>query len=67
MAEKEDELLSALLINVATFMNIAGVCKDRCERLLTSLLMYCRLAHQSDSITSAVEVLSSINCLSHFE
>lgn len=56
MAEKEDELLSSVLINLATFMNITGVGAERYKQLITNLVTYSRLGHRSDSITSTLEV-----------
>ena len=68
MAEEEDELLNSVLINLATFMNITGVCEDKCRQLITNLVMYCRLGHCSDTIASSLKVsIHTSLFLSHFE
>ena len=56
MAEEEDELLTSVLINLATFMSVAGVCEDKCIQSITNLVMYCRLGHRCDTITSQLKV-----------
>ena len=63
MADEEDELLTSVLINLATFMSIAGVCSDRSRQFVTNLVAYLRLGHRSDSITSVLKVSSLLSLL----
>ena len=56
MAEEEDELLTSVLINLATFMSVTGMCEDKCRQLVTNLVMYCRLGHRCDTIVSTLKV-----------
>lgn len=63
MADEEDELLNSVLINLATFMSIAGVCSDRSRQFVTNLVAYLRLGHQSDSIISVLKVSSLLSLL----
>ena len=56
MAEEEDKLLTSVLTNLATFMNLTGISVDKCKQLITNMIIFSRLGHRSDSITSVLEV-----------
>lgn len=63
MGEEEDKLLTSVLINLSTFMNIASVSVDKRKQLITNLMMYCRLCQHCDKITSTLEVYNTITIL----